>query len=164
RIAREDARLTARDLEALKDFIARLRERLKSGKQRQDDLKKETDSAADPRAVKGKQEELEKQLERLLAQAKRLLDKKGDRDDPETPNAPYRAKEKEEKGPPREEDSDEPLPNKKGKKEKKGRDKDRADRKDGKDEEDEDESKFMPRLGGPRQKLHERYAKKRRPV
>ena len=38
------------------------------------------------------------------------------------------------------------------------------DAKDKKDSDDEEESKFMPRLGGPREKLDPRFAKKRRPV
>jgi hypothetical protein len=162
KIAREDAKMSARDLEKLKEFLDKLREQLKAMKGKQDELNSETQKNDDVRTAKGKQEDLEKQLEGLLAKAKKLLERK-DGDKPEFPDAPFRD-EKEEKGPPKEQDSDEPLPNKKDAKagDKKAGDK-KAGAKDPKDEEDEDK-KFMPRLGGPRQKIDPRYAKKRRPT
>jgi hypothetical protein len=162
KMAREDGKLSARDLEQLKDFIAKLREQLKAMKGRQDDLAGETEKSDDVAGAKAKQEDLEKQLEALLKQAKKLLERK-DGDRPLFPDAPFRD-DKEVKVPPREEDSDEPLPKKKGKNaDAKEGDPKGTQKKDGKDE-DEDEDKFMPRLGGPREKIDPRYAKKRRPM
>jgi hypothetical protein len=169
---KEDGKLTARDLEQLRDYINKMREQLAKMKGRQDDLRKDAENDQDLAKAKKKQEDLEKQLDKLLADAKKLLEKKRrkrDADDPEFPDAPYRAEGKEETTPPREEDSDEPLPEKKGKKGAKDKDKEAGDKagdkKDKKDDDDEDEEKkFMPRLGGPRQKLDPRFAKKRRPV
>ena len=165
KMARADAKMSARDLEQLKDFIAKLREHLKTMKGKQDDLVGDTDRASAPddvKKAKAKQEDLEKQLEKLLAKAKKLLEK-GDKDKPEFPDTPFRADEKEDKVPPREQDSDEPLPKKKDM----GKAKDKAEDKDGKadkkKDEDEDEPKYMPRLGGPKPKLDERYKGKQRP-
>jgi hypothetical protein len=164
KMLKEDGKLSARELEALRDYIARLRKQLERMKGRQDDLRKDAEDSADPRKAKLKQEDLEKELERLLADVKRLLNKKRkDRDVPEFPDSPYRD-DKEEKVAPKEEDTDEPLPTKEkpGKKGKKTSKKGKKDPKD-KDEE-EDEPKYMPRLGGPKPKIDPRYAKKRRPV
>ena len=74
RMAKADAGITARDLEELKDFINKLREQLKTAKATQDELSSQTDSTPDAKAAKGKQEDLEKQLENLLAKARKLLD------------------------------------------------------------------------------------------
>ena len=99
----------------------------------------------------------------MLAKAKKLLDKK-DKDNPEFPDAPYRADEKEDKVAPKEADTDEPLPKKKGK-EKADPKGDKADPKDAKEEkDDEDEKKFMPRLGGKKEKIDPRYKGKQRPT
>jgi hypothetical protein len=166
KMAREDGKISARDLEQLKDFINKLREQLKQAKARQDDLSNDTENTNDLKSAKRKQEDLEKELENLLAKAKKLLERK-DKDKPEFPDTPFRADDKEEKVPPREEDSDEPLPKKKDKgkdKDDKAGEKNAGEKKDKKDDDDEDEPKFMPRLGGPRQKLDPRYAKKRRPM
>jgi hypothetical protein len=163
KMAREDGKLSARELEDLKKFIEQLRQQLQSMKARQGDLNSETERSDDVKSAKVKQEDLEKQLEDLLAKAKKLLQKK-DRDRPEFPDAPFRD-DKEVKVPPREEDGDDPLPKRKDKdKTDKSGDK-KADAKDKKDmDDDEEESKYMPRLGGPREKLDPRFAKKRRPV
>ena len=100
-----------------------------------------------PKGTKGKQEDLDKRLEKLLAEAKRLLNSEGKkRDRPEFPDAPFNADEKETKVPPREEDSDEPLPGKKKGSEKKGGKSGKTDPKDKKEDEDEENEKFMPRL------------------
>jgi hypothetical protein len=65
--------------------------------------------------------------------------------------------------PPREEDTNEPLPNKNEGKTKPGEKGDKkGDKKDMED--DEKEPLFMPALGGPREKMDPRFAKKRRPV
>ncbi len=170
KMAKEDAKLSARDLEQLKDFINKLREQLKAMKGKQDDAAGDTERAQTPEDVKkakAKQEDLEKELKQLLEKAKKLLEK-GDRDKPEFPDAPFRADDKEEKVPPREQDSDEPLPMKKDKSKEKDRAKDDKDGKgkdrDKKKDDDEDEPKFMPRLGGPRQKMDPRFKDKQRPM
>jgi hypothetical protein len=163
KMAREDGKLSARELDELKKFIEQLRQQLQAMKARQGDLKTEAERN-DVQRAKAKQEDLEKELENLLSRARKLLQKK-DRDRPEFPDAPFRSDDKEVKVPPREEDSDDPLPKRKDKeKGKTDRSTDRkADAKEKKDD-DEEESKFMPRLGGPREKLDPRFARKRRPV
>ncbi len=164
KMAREDGKLSARELEELKKFIEQLRQQLQAMKGKQDDLANDTDradSSADVKKAKGKQEDLEKQLEDLLAKAKKLLHKK-DRDRPEFPDAPFRD-DKEVKVPPREEDGDDPLPKKKAKAKSDKSDDKKADAKDKKDTDDEEESKYMPRLGGPKPKLDPRYKGKQRP-
>jgi hypothetical protein len=152
-------------LEELKKFIEQLRQQLQVMKARQGDLTNETEKNDDVKSARAKQEDLEKQLENLLAKARKLLQKK-DRDRPEFPDAPFRSDDKEVKVPPREEDGDDPLPKRKDK-EKGKNDKSessKADAKDKKDmDDDEEESKYMPRLGGPREKLDPRFAKMRRP-
>ena len=67
------------------------------------------------------------------------------------------------KVPPREEDTDEPLPSKKDKdgKSKPG-EKNDNDKKDA--DKDDEEPLYMPALGGPKEKMDPRFAKKRRPV
>jgi hypothetical protein len=164
KMAREDGKISARELEELKKFIEQLRQQLQQMKARQGDLANETEKSDDVKSAKAKQEDLEKQLEDLLAKAKKLLQKK-DRDRPEFPDAPFRSDDKEVKVPPREEDGDDPLPKPKEVKSKgdkaDGKNPDAKDKKDMDD--DEEESKFMPRLGGPREKLDPRFAKKRRP-
>jgi hypothetical protein len=168
RMAREDGKITGRDLEDLKDFIKKLREQLRTAKGKQDDLSGERDKGGDPMKTRAKQEDLEKDLEKLLAKARALLDKKDrDKKGPEFPDAPYRADEKDVKVPPREQDSDEPLPKKKGKDAKDDKDKDKGNKsgeKAKKDDDDDDEPKFLPRLGGPKPKLDPRYKDKQRPL
>src|SRR5262249_12579768 len=84
-------------------------------------------------------------------------------DKPEFPESPYSSDGKKVKVPPREEDSDEPLPSKKDK-DGKAKPGDKSD-KDKKDEAKEDEEPlYMPALGGHKEKMDPRFAKKRRPV
>jgi hypothetical protein len=166
KMLKEDGKLTARDLERLKDYIAKMREAMKKMRDKQDELRGSKDDS-DVKKAKAKQEDLEKDLEKLLADAKKLLNskrKKKDRDDPEFPDSPYDPEGKEEKVAPREEDTDEPLPDKKKKDAKKDKNTKDDKTKEEKDEEDDDEKKFMPRLGGKREKIDPRFAKKRRPV
>lgn len=159
RMAREDAKLSARDLEDLKQFLDKLREQLKNARGKQDELSEQTEANNDAKAMKGKQEDLDRQLKDLLAQAKKLLDK-SDADRPEFPDTPFRD-DRADKAPPREQDSDEPLP-------KKDKDANKADGSDAKADDksmdDDENKKFMPRLGGPREKLDPRYAGKQRPM
>ncbi len=156
--------LTARELEQLKEYLSRLREQMKNLQQRQEGLEKKTEEGLDLAALKKSQEELDKEMEKLLAQARNLLDAKRrrGRDKPEFPDSPYTPDRDEVKVPPREEDTNEPLPTKNDPKGKPGEKGKKEDKKDMEDE--EKEPLFMPALGGPREKLDPRFAKKRRPV
>jgi hypothetical protein len=165
KMMREDAKLTARDLEELKNFIEKLREQLKSAAGKQDDASRETAEGDLPKA-RAKQEDIEKELENLLERARKLLAKSNkEKRRPEFPDSPFRADDKENKIPPREEDTDDPLPTKKKADPKKDGESGETKKGGEKDKDmDEEESKFMPRLGGPKEKLDPRFDKKRRPV
>jgi hypothetical protein len=157
--------LSARELEQLKEYLSKLREQMKNLQQRQEGLEKNTEEGMDLAALKKSQEELDKEMENLLAKAKNLLDakrKRGDRK-PEFPDSPYTPDRDEVKVPPREEDTNEPLPNKNDTKGKPG---EKGEKKDDKKDMDDDDKEplFMPALGGPREKMDPRFAKKRRPV
>ncbi len=160
-----DGQLTARELEQLKEYLSKLREQMKNLQGKQESLEKNAEEGMDLAGLKKSQEELDKEMENLLAKARNLLDarrKRGDRK-PEFPDSPYTPDRDEVKVPPREEDTNEPLPNKNEGKTKPG---EKGDKKgDRKDMEDDDkEPLFMPALGGPREKMDPRFAKKRRPV
>jgi hypothetical protein len=160
---KETAKLTERELQQLRDFLARLRKDLKDLEQRQKELL-EKGKESDLSALKRKQEDVEKDIEKMLAQARHLLDaRRRMRDRPEFPRAPYTPEGKEAKVPPREEDTDEPLPGEKKPADKgKPGDKDK-DKKDA-DKDDDTEPLYMPALAGERTKEDPRFAKKRRPV
>lgn len=165
-LAAANGEMTARDLEALRDFIAKLRGDLKDLAAKQDDMANEdavSDKAKAARAAKT-QEEMEKDIEKALADARNLLDKRKARKPrrtPEFPDSPFSGDE-EMKVPPREEDTDEALPTKDKEGKAKPGDKN-AKKPDAKDD-DEEEKKFMPALGGPKEKPDPRFAKKVRPV
>jgi hypothetical protein len=162
-----DGKLTARELEQLKEYLSKLREQMKNLQQKQEGLEKDTENGMDLAAIKKSQEELDKELENLLAKAKNLLDakRKRPRDKPDFPDSPYTPERDEVKVPPREEDTNEPLPNKNDPKGKPGEKGEKGKKDDKKDMEDDDkEPLFMPALGGPREKMDPRFAKKRRPV
>jgi hypothetical protein len=145
----------------LKDFINKLREQMKAAGEKADAVENEP-AEGDPKKTASKKADVEKELEDLLAKAKKLLAKSDKGRKPEFPDTPFRD-DKEETVPPREEDSNEPLPKKKGEKkegDEKGGEKKEGDKKDG----DEEEEKFMPRLGGPKEKVDPRFDKKRRPM
>ncbi|HTU21161.1 MAG TPA: hypothetical protein VMG10_24115 [Gemmataceae bacterium] len=162
-LLRETGKLTERELEQLRDFLAQMREQMKRLQDKQDGLMKGAIGSEKVAALKRKQEDLDKQIEEMLARAGKLLgDRRRKSDKPEFPESPYTPDGKEVKVPPREEDTNEPLP---GKKNKDGKNKpgDKDDKKaDAKDE--ENEPLFMPALGGSKQKEDPRFAKKRRPV
>jgi hypothetical protein len=165
-MAKQDAKLTARDLAELKDFIDRLRKELKGLKGNQQeliDLNKTAKDLLRPELAK-EQSKLEKKADKPLADTRKLQDSekmKKMRRRPKLPKAPYTPETDEEMVPPKEEDTDEPD-------EAKGKAKDekKADKKADKDKKDEDEEEplYMPALGGPRPKLDPRFADKRRPV
>jgi hypothetical protein len=150
-----------KELADLKDLLDRLREGLKEAREKNDESADDVRKGADLPKAKAKREDIEKELKRLLAKAKRMLDK--GMDEPEFPDDPGSGDDRDaKKVPPREEDSDEPLPKKKDKDEKKDGGKDGDDPKKG--DMDDDEKMYQPRLGGPREKLDPRYAKKARPM
>jgi hypothetical protein len=162
KLAEEEGKLTASDLEELKNFLNNLRDKMKDMARAQEELRKEMDDGKDLGDIKRKQEDLDRELENLLAQAKKLLNtKRKPKDRPEFPDSPYSPDRDTEKVPPKEEDSTDPLPGKKA-------DKDRKDKKgdkDAKDKEDEEkEDFFMPALGGKKQEVDPRFDKKRRPM
>jgi hypothetical protein len=163
---RQNGGLTARELEELHDFLARRQEELKRLEGNQEQLQQETKEAPDKElpAVEKKQAGLDKELEKLLAAAKQLLNsdktRRMNRRDPTFPAEPYTPEAGEQKVPPREQDTEEPA--------KKG---DKADPNNpgkppagGEKKDDEEESKFMPALGGPKPKVDPRFEKKQRPV
>jgi hypothetical protein len=168
---RQDSQLTARDLKELRDHLARLRDELKRQKGKQEDLKGQTTKAPakDLPDLEKKQDHLEFDLFKVLDLAKKLQDaEKGKRLNrkrkPQRPKSPYTPEADEENVPPREEDSDEPLPDKKkGKatKDKTTGDKDKTKKPD---DEDDNEKKYLPQLGGKKEKIDPRYAKKKLPV
>ena len=73
---KQTGKLSARELEELRDFLARMRKDLKDLQGKQEQLEKDTADGADLPAVKKKQEDLDRQLEKLLARARNLLDNK----------------------------------------------------------------------------------------
>jgi hypothetical protein len=157
-MAAADGELTARELEELRDFIAKLRTDLKDLQGREDALADE--SATDPARARAR-EETEKDIEKGLADARNLLNGRKDRPKrrPQFPESPFSGDEVT-KVPPREEDSDEPLPNKTGS----AKPGEKAAAKPGeKKEDDEAEKLYMPALGGAKEKVDPRFAKKVRP-
>jgi hypothetical protein len=158
-------KMTDKELQELKDFLAKLREQMKDLQAKQEALEKATENGLDLAEARKRQEDLDKQMEELLARARKLLEARRDRkkdDKPDFPDRPYDPDRDEVKVPPREEDSNEPLP-RKGDKSKPG---EKGDKKDEKKDMDDDDKEplYMPALGGPREKVDPRFAKKRRPV
>src|ERR1019366_7189073 len=97
KIAKADAKATARDFEDLKAFLEKLRAQPKEAREKNDENADDTaNDKGDPKKNKENKEGIEKQLDKLLAKAKKLLAKK-DKDDPEFPDAPYKGDEKEDK-------------------------------------------------------------------
>jgi hypothetical protein len=160
--------LDARELGELRDYIARLREQMKQLQNREDELGKADDDPKADRAKLGKRREMtEEDVREALEKAKNLLarakERRRDRR-PDFPDSPYSPEGEEKLVPPREEDSNEPLPSK----DKAGQAKTDPNAKDDKkkemDEDEDDPKKFMPALAGPREKEDPRFAGKKRPV
>jgi hypothetical protein len=158
--------LTDRELKELRYFLAKMREDLKILQERQANLAKETEKKEGDLATREKRQiDLDKELENMLASARKLLDAKKKRramdDDPEFPDAPYTPDGKEVKVPPKEQDGNEPLPGQKDKpKGPLGKAEDAPEKKDM----EEKEPLFMPALSGDKPVLDPRFAKKQRPV
>ncbi len=160
--------LSERELKELRDYIAKLREDMKLLMQRQQDLADKTDQANTPKDVadnEKKQQDIDKDLEKMLDEARKLLAAKKKRKplggDPEFPDAPYTPDGKEVKVPPKEDDTNGPLPGQKDKKNPKGDSKTGDVKKDDMDKED---PLFMPNLGGDKPVADKRFDKKKRPV
>jgi hypothetical protein len=168
RMLNEAGALTERELKELQDYLAKMAEKMKALEGKQADLLDKAAKGQDPAQAAKDQADLEKDLERMLAEARNLLKeakKKAKARDPEFPESPFVDDGSEEKVPPREEDTDEPLPGKKDKKgEKTGKTKPGDKKDDKKKDDDEDEPLFMPALGGPKPVTDKRFDKKRRPV
>ena len=157
----ENGKLSERDLQELRDFIARMRDQLKDLQGKQEDLLNNSEKGGDLKDLETKQADLDKQLEKMLDAARKMLDAKRNRRKPEFPDAPYTPDGDEVKVPPKEDDTNEPLPNAKkpGDKTNPG-DKKPDDMKDDDDKEPLD----MPALGGPKQVPDKRFDKKKRPT
>jgi hypothetical protein len=161
---RQDSGLTARELEELRDYLARLQDEMKRFGGKQEQVHEETEKAPDKDLpdLDRKQSGLDKQFEDLADQVRKLLDSDRARRmkrRPNFPDEPYTPDQGEEKVRPKEEDTDEPAANKKDPNQKGG---DKAGKKD--DGKDEEEPTFMPALGGPREKVDPRFAGKVRPL
>src|SRR5262249_53289110 len=72
----ETGKLTERELEQLRDFIAQMREQMKRLQDKQEELLKEGLGSDKVEAVKRKLKDLDEQIEEALARARKLL---GDR-------------------------------------------------------------------------------------
>jgi hypothetical protein len=164
----ETGGLTARELKELRDYLARMAQQLKDLQGKQEDLFNKTPGAKDIARAEQDQANIEKALEKALADAKNLLasakKRKPRRKPPEFPDSPYTPEGQEEKVPPKEEDGNDPLPGQKDKKDPKGKPDPKGNKKSDKKEDEEDEPLYMPALGGKKPVIDKRFAKKRRPV
>ena len=166
----ETGGLTARELKELHDYLAKLAAALKDLQGKQEELFKKTPGAPDVARAEQEQADLEKALEKALADARNLLNagkkRKPRRRDPSFPESPYTPEGKEVKVPPKEDDTDEPLPqkDKKAQKDAKGKPDRTAKKPDEKKPDEEDEPLFTPALGGEKPVIDKRFDKKRRPV
>jgi len=164
---RENADLTARDLEDLKKFLKAREEEIKRLEGQQADLAGTTPQAPEILLpdVEKRQGELDPREDKALADARALLDaeklRRVRKEDPDFPAAPFKPEGPEELVPPKEEDPADPAAAKP----------ETAAKQDGgaaakKDEpaKGEEEPLFLPALGGPKPKLDPRFADKLRPV
>jgi hypothetical protein len=157
----ENGKLTERDLQDLRDFLARMREQMKDLQNQQQNLLDAAENGGDMKDLEQKQADLDKQMQKLLAAARKMLDaKRNTRRRPNYPDAPYTPNDDDVKAPPKDADSDAPLPNAK----KPDGKNDHADDKKPDEAKGDEEPLDMPALGGPRQVPDPRYDKKRRPV
>jgi hypothetical protein len=168
---RQEGGLTARELQELKEYLERLQAELKRQRGTQELLKSETTKASDRdlSEIADKQDQMDKDVGKMLDRARKLQDlaKLRRKRNMNLPRAPYTPEADEEKTASKEDDSDEPLPAKD--KEKNGKNNsgkanaDKTDKKKTDDDDDDDEKKFLPQLGGKKQKIDPRYARKRLP-
>jgi hypothetical protein len=165
---RQDSGLSARDLAELREHLTRLQAELNNQKGRQERLKDQTGRVPDKDLpdLEKKQGRLDLDLAKLFNKAGKLLANKkikrlSRKRKLDRPRSPYAPETEDEKAAPKEEDSDEPLPTKKGAKDKPAKS-GKAKNKNQKEEDDEDgdERKYLPQLGGKRPRTDPRYAKK----
>jgi hypothetical protein len=159
-LLKEQGKMTARDLEELKEFLKNLREELAKMQGKQEDLADKTEKAPDKDIpeMEGKQKTLDELLKKDLDLAKKILDReKARKMRKEFPEEPFVGDPKERKTAPKEEDTPpETDPAKKGE----NADARKPEKKEGKDDE---EDLFKPALKGEREKLDPRFDKKLRP-
>jgi hypothetical protein len=166
RMTEQAAELTARELKELADFINQLRKDLEKLQGRQADLARQTEQGGDIGKAEQQQGELDRDIDPKLADAKNLLNtpmkQRPRKKPPEFPDSPYNADGKETKVPPKEQDTDDPLPNQKDKK----KDDPKNPTQAGKDKKDEKEEEpdYQPALGGEKTKMDDRFKNKQRPV
>jgi hypothetical protein len=171
-LMRQDAGLTARDLQNLRDFLAAQLEELKRLSTDEEQIVASTETVPDKLldALEQEQANLEQQANEELRETREIQQAaKPERmkRPPEFPDAPYNPENDEEYLiPPKEEDTEEPA----GEPAEEDPAADAADEAEAEEgmedevEEDEEEELFMPALGGPQPKLDPRFAEKLRPV
>lgn len=161
----QNAGLTARELEELKEFIAALKEELKRLEGNQGQLMQEADNTLDKflPEVEKKQARLDKEEDSALGKTKDLQaseEMKRMKRKPNFPKSPYDPDHGDKLVRPTEEDTEEPETGKTAKQDAKDP-KAQADK--DKKEKEEKEDLFLPALGGPKPKIDPRYADKMRP-
>ena len=72
----ENGKLSERDLQELRDFLARMREQMKDLQTQEENLLNAAENGGDMKDLEQKQADLDKQMENLLAAARKLLDAK----------------------------------------------------------------------------------------
>jgi hypothetical protein len=156
----ENGKLSERDLQELRDFIARMREQLKDFQSKQEKLLDTVEKGGDLKDVEKQQADLDKQLDKMLDAARKMLaaKRKPQRRKPTFPDEPYTPDE-EVKVPPKDDDTTEPLPNAKKPDGTANTDAQKPDA-----AKDDDEPLDMPALGGPKQVPDKRFDKRKRPV
>jgi hypothetical protein len=156
----ESGKLTDRDLQDLRDFIAQMREQMKNLQNQEENLLQNAENGADLKDLQQKQADIDKQLEKVLEAARKMLNSPRRRR-PNFPDDPYTPDGDETKVPPRDDDTNDPLPNQK----KPGDKTNPGDKKPDQAKDDDDKEPLdMPALGGPRQVPDKRFEKKRRPL
>jgi hypothetical protein len=157
----ENGKLSERDLQELRDFIARMREQLKDFQSKQEKLLDTVEKGGDLKDVEHQQADLDKQLDKMLDAARKMLaaKRKPNRRKPTFPDEPY-TPDDEVKVPPKDDDTNEPLPNAKKPDGTANPDEKKPDAA----KDDDEEALDMPALGGPKQVPDKRFDKKKRPV
>lgn len=160
-LLKEQGKMTARDLEELKEFLKNLRQELGKVHGKQEDLADKTEKAPDKNIpdFEGKQKTLDELLKKDLDLAKKILDRERARKlKKEFPEEPFAGDPKERRSAPKEEDTppeSDPA--------KKGANGEAAKPEKKKDGMDDEEDLFKPALKGEREKLDPRFDKKLRP-
>ncbi len=158
----ENGKLSERDLQELRDFIAKMREQLKDFQSKQEKLLDTVEKGGDLKDVEHQQADLDKQLDKMLDAARKMLAAKRNpnRRKPTFPDEPY-TPDDEVKVPPKDDDTTEPLPNAK---KPDGTANPDEKKPDAAKDDDDAEPLDTPALGGPKQVPDKRFDKKKRPV